>query len=56
MQEKFRIMLLIEMNDLEIKMLEFRRFLLLRAVYLTEMVIAICDDTIALCERWKKIP
>lgn len=56
MREKFRILLLVEMNDLKIKTLEVRRFLLLRAVDLTKMVIALCDNTIELCERGKKIP
>ncbi len=56
MRERFRISFYIELNRLKIKLLDVQLFLLRRAMDANRMVIHLCNITIALCERGKKIP
>ena len=56
MRERIRLSLRIELNRIEIALLDVRIFLLRRAMDANRRVIDLCDVTIELCERGKKIP
>ena len=56
MQERIRLSFYVALNSLKIKLLDVQMSLLCRASDVSSRTIELCDITIKLCERSKRVP